>query len=50
MDWFSQIKKFYDDGDWTKERVKIAGVAKGKITPEQYTEITREPYEEEPSI
>ncbi|MFF2413557.1 XkdX family protein [Bacillus safensis] len=45
MDWFAYIKKFYADGDWTKEQVAAAVVMK-KITPEQYEEITGEPYVE----
>lgn len=45
MDWFAYIKKFYIDGDWTMEQV-AAAVVKGKITPEQYEEITGEPYVE----
>lgn len=41
MDWFEKIKRYYDMGKYTKEQVKIF-VAAGKITEEQYTEITGE--------
>ncbi|MEK5308301.1 XkdX family protein [Bacillus sp. FSL M8-0326] len=44
MNWFAFIKKFYADGDWTKEQVAAAVVMK-KITPEQYEEITGDKYE-----
>lgn len=44
MNWFAIIKKFYADGDWTKEQVAAAVVMK-KITPEQYEEITGDKYE-----
>lgn len=40
---FEKIKKFYDMGLYSKEQV-AAFVAKGKITPEQYKEITGEDY------
>ena len=43
MTWFDRIKKFYDTNLWPIEWVKDA-VTVGKITPEQYTEITNEPY------
>ncbi|WP_303984551.1 XkdX family protein [Niallia circulans] len=46
MDWFAIIKKFYTDGDWTKEQV-AAAVVMGKITPEQYEEITGDKYEDD---
>ena len=41
---FQKIKSFYDKGIYSK---KIVGdfVVKGKITPEQYKEITGEDYE-----
>jgi len=41
---FEQIKKWYEEGRWTKAMVKNA-VTKGKITAEQYFEITGEVYE-----
>ncbi|WP_342487462.1 XkdX family protein [Bacillus sp. FSL M8-0266] len=44
FDWFSRIKGFYDRELWTKEMVYNT-VAAGTITPEQYEEITGEPYE-----
>lgn len=49
MDWFSTIKDFYNtinaDGDrlYTKEKVAVF-VSKGKITAQQYEEITGEAY------
>ena len=41
---FNNIKKWYDDGFWPISWVRSA-VVKGKITPEEFTEITGEPYE-----
>lgn len=41
---FLKIKKWYDSGLWTKAMVANA-VVKGKITAEQYEEITGEAYE-----
>ena len=45
MDWFKSIKGWYNYGDgfWTKEMVADA-VRYGKITSEQYKEITGEVY------
>lgn len=40
---FEKIKKYYEDGFWTKKMVKNA-VVKGKITAEEYEEIVGEPY------
>lgn len=45
MDWFKTIKRFYDMKLWTIEQV-AAGVYAGKITAEQYKEITGEDYKE----
>lgn len=42
MDWFENIKKWYPDL-WDIERVRNA-VVKGKITAEQFKEITGEEY------
>lgn len=46
---FYQIKQWYDDGLWSKKKVRNA-VTNPKshpyITPEEYEEITGEPYEE----
>ena len=42
---YDDIKKWYDDHFWSKKKVRNA-VAKGKITEEEYEEITGEPYEE----
>ena len=44
MDWYKYIKMFYDDNLWTIDMVRD-GVRMGKITPEQFEEITGEPYE-----
>jgi len=41
--WFDRIKKFYDQGLWTKEMV-ADGVRMGRITAAQYEEIVGEPY------
>lgn len=43
MDWYNSIKGWYERGYWTKEMVAEA-VQYGKITPEQYKEITGEDY------
>jgi len=43
---FNKIKRWYEQGLWTKHMVAQA-VEKGVITPEQYTEITGEPWEVE---
>ena len=40
---FEKIKAWYESGLWSKAMVRNA-VRKGKITAEQYTEITGEPY------
>lgn len=40
---FNRIKENYDNQLWTKDMVKTA-VRKGVITPEQYKQITGEPY------
>ena len=41
---FEKIKKWYESCMWTKKMVHNA-VVKGKITEEEYTEITGEAYE-----
>ena len=41
---FDKIKKWYDEGHWTKKMVYNA-VGKGKITAAEYEEITGEAYE-----
>lgn len=43
--WFDRIKRFYDANLWTKEMV-ADGVVAGKITADQYEEITGEAYTE----
>ena len=40
---YEKIKEYYDNGFWNKEQVHKA-VEKGKITAEQYKEITGEEY------
>jgi len=44
MEWFEKIKLYYEMGLWDINRVKDA-VVKGKITAEQYKEITGEEYD-----
>lgn len=41
---FNLVKKYYDEGFWTKEMVRNA-VVKGWITEEEYYEIVGEEYE-----
>lgn len=41
---FEKIKKWYESGMWTKKMVRNA-VIKGKITEDEYTEITGEEFE-----
>lgn len=41
--WFARIKRFYDNGLWTKEMVADA-VIYNRITVEQYKEITGEEF------
>ena len=43
FDYFEYCKKKYDEGVYTKDDLKKF-VAKGKLTPEQYKEITGEKY------
>ena len=43
---FQKIKKWYEQGFWTKLMVANA-VVKNKITAEQYEQITGEIYSEE---
>lgn len=43
---FDLVKKYYDEGLWSKARVHNV-VAKGWITPAEYEEITGEPYNEQ---
>lgn len=43
MDWFEKIKRYYDNGRYTKKEVKKF-VELNKITEEQYKEITCEDY------
>lgn len=43
MNWFDKIKRYYNNGLYTNEQVKVFVVA-GKITNEQYKEITGEEY------
>lgn len=42
---FKIIKRYYDKGYYTKENVAVF-VKAGKITSEQYEQITGEKYEE----
>ena len=41
---FAKVKRYYDEGLWTKSMVANA-VVKGWITSEEYEIITGEPYE-----
>ena len=41
---FDIVKKYYDRGYYSKEKV-AEFVRKGKLTPEQYKEITGDEYE-----
>lgn len=43
MDWYTIVKRHYDAGRYTKDDVKVF-VQAGKITPEQYEQITGEAY------
>lgn len=40
-----KVKKYYDEGLWSKSRVRDA-VEKGRITKVEYEEIVGEPYAE----
>jgi uncharacterized XkdX family phage protein len=42
---FEKVKKYYDNGLWSKAKVKNA-VVKEWITAAEYEEITGEPYSE----
>ena len=43
MNWFEKIERYYKNGLYTNEQVKIF-VQTGKITEEQYKKITGEDY------
>ncbi|WP_195940970.1 XkdX family protein [Romboutsia sp. 1001713B170131_170501_G6] len=43
IDWFEKVKRYYDKKKYTKEEVKMF-VISGKITEEEYKEITGEDY------
>ncbi|TAN63577.1 XkdX family protein [Paraclostridium sordellii 8483] len=43
MDWFEKIKRYYNNGRYTKDEVKKFVQFK-KITEEQYKKITGEDY------
>lgn len=42
---FNKVKKYYDDGFWSK--AKVRAVVGKWITAEEYEEITGEPYEQD---
>lgn len=44
--WFQSVKRYYTQGRYSKDDVKIF-VRAGKITAEQYQELTGEAYGEE---
>lgn len=41
---FKTVKRYYDQGTYSKEDVAVF-VEKGKLTPEEYKEITGEEYD-----
>lgn len=43
MNWFQVVKRHYDAGRYDEEAVAVF-VQAGKITAEQYEDITGEPY------
>lgn len=43
MNWFDKVQRYYDGGYYTLDQVKVF-VKAGKITKEQYKEITNEDY------
>ena len=43
---FDKVKMYYDTGLWSKSRVYAVVGKKTGSTPEEYEEITGEPYEE----
>lgn len=45
MDWLEKARRYYDkEGGWTKEQLQNL-VAKGKLTAEDFAELTGEEYE-----
>lgn len=46
MDWFTLVKRYYDNGRYTNDNVAVF-VQAGKITSVQYEEIIGEPFEHE---
>lgn len=45
FNWYNAIKRYYDMGLWTDKMVGD-GVYVGKITPEEYQQITGEVYQQ----
>lgn len=43
MNWFEKIKRYYDLGKYTVKQVKVF-VVTGKITEEEFTQITGQEY------
>ena len=43
MNWFENIKKWYEAGFWTEPMVRNA-VVKGKLTEAEFAEITGQTY------
>jgi uncharacterized XkdX family phage protein len=43
LDYYTLVKRYYEKGYYTKDDVKVF-VQAGKITPQQYEEITGDPY------
>lgn len=46
MNWFLTVKRYYEQGYYTKEQVGLF-VAGGRITEEEYETITGTPYPSE---
>ena len=46
MKWVEKVQRFYDRGLWNKKMVADA-VVKGKITPEEFEQITGDKYSAE---
>ena len=44
MSKYDMVKDYYNRGLWSIERVRLA-VTKGWITPEEFEEITGQPYD-----
>lgn len=45
MNWYEKIKRYYNEGRYTIEQMKVFVKGK-KITPEEFEKITGIPYED----